>query len=66
MHAAINYQTKLEKQDKQILTLLKVFNRLSDNYRDFLCICMQQRFTKNEMKKYQITTVASSNELRLH
>lgn len=27
---------------------------------------MQQRFSKNEMKKYQITTVVSTSDLKLH
>lgn len=31
IHAVKNYNAKLEKQDKQIMTLIKVFNRLSEN-----------------------------------
>ena len=27
---------------------------------------MQQRFSKNEMKRYQITTVVTANDLKLH
>ena len=48
------------------MTLIKVFNRISENGRDFICYCMQQRFTKNEMKKYQITQVCSASDLRSH
>lgn len=48
------------------MTIDKIFNRFSENFQDFLCLCMQQRFTKNEMKKYQITKVCSANDLRIH
>ena len=66
LHAIKTYQLRLQKQDKQIMTLIKMFNRLSENYQDFICLCMQQRFTKNEMKKYEITQVCTVGELRNH
>ena len=52
IHAIKSLSAKSEKPDKQVLTLIKVFNRISDNGRDFICSCMQQRFSKNEMKKF--------------
>jgi len=48
------------------MTLIKVFNRLSENYQDFVCWCMQQRFTKNEMRKYEITKVCTAGDLKNH
>jgi hypothetical protein len=48
------------------MTLIKVFNRLSENCQDFLCSCMQQRFSKNEVKKYQMTRVCTATDLRNH
>ena len=37
IHCIKTYCAKSQKQDKQALTLLKIFNRLSENYLDFLC-----------------------------
>jgi len=64
IHAINSYQSGSVKQDKQVLTLVKIFNRMSDNFKDFLCWCMQQRFTKNEMKQFQITKVCNATDLR--
>lgn len=48
------------------MTLVKIFNRLSEGCQDFICCCMQQRFSKNEMKTYAITSVYSASDLRNH
>lgn len=66
IHAIKNFSVKSSKPDKQILTLIKVFNRLSDQCQDFICWCMQQRFSKNEMRKFSITKVCSAADLRNH
>jgi hypothetical protein len=66
IHSIKNLSAKSEKADKQVMTLIKVFNRISENGRDFICMCMQQRFSKNEMKKYQITQVWTATDLRNH
>jgi len=66
IHAVKTVSAKSETRDKQILTLVKVFNRLSENCQDFICLCMQQRFSKNEMKKFQITRVCQAADLRAH
>lgn len=66
IHAVKNFSQESDRPDKQILTLIKLFNRLSDNCQDFLCLCMQQRFSKNEMKKYQITSVCTTSDLKNH
>lgn len=49
-----------------MLTLLKIFGRLSDTCQDFICLCMQQRFSKNEMKRFQITQVCTAADLKGH
>lgn len=66
IHAIKSFSNLSDKPDKQILTLIKLFNRLSDNCQDFLCLCMQQRFSKNEMKKFQITQVCTASDLKNH
>ena len=50
----------------QVLTLLKIFGRLTDSCQDFICLCMQQRFSKNEMKRFQITQVCTAADLKGH
>jgi len=41
IHAVKRYSAKLEEQDKKALTLIKIFNRLSENFQDFICQSMQ-------------------------
>ena len=65
IHAVQNHAGKSEK-DKRVLTLLKIFDRLSEDCREFICACMQQRFSKNEMKRYQIKEVYTASDLRTH
>ena len=43
-----------------------MFGRLSEQCQDFICWCMQQRFSKVEMKKYAMEKVCTSADLRNH
>lgn len=40
IHAVKNFAGNCEKPDKQALTLVKIFNRLSENCQTFICWCM--------------------------
>ena len=66
IHTIRNFSAKSERPDKQVLTLIKVFGRLSEQCQDFICWCMQQRFSKNEMKKYAMEKVCTAADLRNH
>lgn len=40
-----------KKYNKAILAIKKILDRLSLEAQDFICKCMQQRFSNNEFKK---------------
>ena len=66
IHAVKNFAGTTDKPDKQALTLVKIFNRLSEKCQTFICWCMQQRFSKNEMKRFHVQKVCTASDLRSH
>ncbi len=51
------------KQAKSILAIKRVMSRLSLQAQEFICKCLQQRFSSNEMKKQQHKMMTTSDLL---
>ena len=71
LHAVQGQQSNLSSgasKSSQAITLIKkILNRLSTQAQDFICKCMQQRFSINEIKKEgKPAKVMSTTDMLMH
>ena len=57
---------KSSTTNKSIIVIRKILSRLSSSAQDFLCKCLQQRYSANEMKKMATSKVMTTSDMLTH